>query len=170
MAVAGQSEVKGFDELFKAMDALSEEIGKGKTDRIWRKALEYAFEPVLRDAKDRAPVASGQLKEHLYIKAHKPTNRDKQSFSYQGEMFMVRVTSSPKRQDSTAHTTIIKGGKERTVWNNRPVGLANEFGTAKNAAQPFLRPALEVNIQNVQDRLAKAIWYELEWGKWTKKG
>jgi HK97 gp10 family phage protein len=160
--------VKGFDDLFKAMDELAQEIGKGKTDRIWRKAMMTAFMPVLQAAKLNAPVDTGQLKEHLYIKVQKPTARDKASLSYRGETFLARVTLSPKREDSVEHTVIGKGGKERTYFTNRPVGLAAEFGTAKEAARPFLRPALENNIQEVQDRLGKAIWYELEWGKWAK--
>lgn len=166
----GKSEVKGFDELFKAMDELSEEIGKAKTDRIWRKALEFAFEPVLQAARAKVPVNTGQLRDHLYLKAHRPTSRDKRAFSYQGETFMVRVTSSPKREESVVNTVITKKGKERQVWKNRPVALASEFGTARNPAQPFLRPALEANVQVVQDRLGKAIWYEMEWGKYAKKG
>jgi HK97 gp10 family phage protein len=166
----GEVKVTGFAELFKAMDDLSQEIGKAKTDRIWRNAMEFAFEPVLQAAKASAPVASGQLRDHLYIKAHRPTGRDKRALSYQGETFMVRVTSSPKREESVVNTVITKKGKERQVWSNRPVALAMEFGTAKNPAQPFLRPALESNIQNIQDRLGKAIWYEMEWGKYAKKG
>ncbi len=39
--------VEGFEELFAKMGELEEEIGKGKTDRIWRKALAWAMEPVL---------------------------------------------------------------------------------------------------------------------------
>jgi HK97 gp10 family phage protein len=166
----GETKVTGFAELFKAMDELSEEIGKAKTDRIWKKALEYAFEPVLQYAIAHAPVDTGQLRDHLYIKAHRPTSRDKQAMSYRGESFMVRMTSGPKRAESVVHTMITKKGKEKSLWENRPVALANEFGTARNPAQPFIRPALESNIQNVQDRLGKAIWYELEWGKWAKKG
>lgn len=161
--------VKGFDELFKAMDELAEEIGKSKTDRIWRKALTFAFIPVLQHARDNAPSDTGQLKDHIYIKAHRPTARDRASLAYRGENFMVRVTSGPKREDSEKHTTIVKGGKERETYTHRPVALAAEFGTAKQAARPYLRPALETNLQNVQDRLGKAIWWELEWGKYAKK-
>ena len=167
--MSNSTEVKGFDELFKAMDDLAEEIGKGKTDRIWRKAMEYAFEPVLESAKGLVPVDSGQLRDHLYLKVQRPQARDKASFSYQGETFLARVTASPKRNDSEKHTTIGKKGKEVVRWTNRPVALAQEFGTAGKPKPGFLRPALEQNLQKVQDRLAQAIWYEISWGKWAKK-
>lgn len=162
------STVDGFDDLFKTMDALSDEIGKGKTDRIWKKAMGYAIEPVYDQAKENAPRKTGQLAAHVYMKVQRPQARDKSSASYQGEMFMARVTVSPKRDDSTSHTTITKKGKERTQWNHRPVALAMEFGTAEDAPKPFLRGALERNISNVVDRLGKAVWYEISWGKWAQ--
>jgi HK97 gp10 family phage protein len=163
-----QVKVEGFDELFKTMDELAEEIGKGKTDKIWRKALGYAFEPVLNDAKESAPVDTGQLRDHIYLKVQRPAARDKASASYKGEMFMVRVTVGPKREDSVERTVLNKKGKFQTVFQNRPVALASEFGTAHEAARPFIRPALEKNVDNIIQRLGQAIWYELQWGKWTQ--
>lgn len=160
--------VEGFDELYKTFDELAEEIGQGKTNRIWKKALGFAFEPVLRQVKSSAPVDSGQLLDHVYMDVHRPQGRDRKSPAYQGEVFMARVTVAPQREDSVTRTTITKSGKESTVSYNRPVALANEFGTAKMAGKPFIRPALEANVQNVIDRLGQAIWYEMNWGKYAK--
>jgi HK97 gp10 family phage protein len=162
--------VNGFDDLFKSMDALAEEIGKGKTDKIWRNAMTYAFAPVLAAAKNSVPVLSGQLRDHIYLKVHRPQARDKSALSYRGETFMVRVTSVPRREDSVINTVINKRGKEQNFGKHKPVALAVEFGTAKVAPRPFLRPALETNLQEVQDRLGRAVWHELQWGKWAKKG
>lgn len=162
--------VNGFDDLFKSMDALAEEIGKGKTDKIWRNAMTYAFAPVLAAAKNSVPVLSGQLRDHIYLKVHRPQARDKSALSYRGEMFMVRVTSGPRREDSVINTVINKRGKEQNFGKHKPVALSVEFGTAKVAPRPFLRPALETNLQEVQDRLGRAVWHELQWGKWAKKG
>lgn len=162
--------VDGFDELFNAMDKLSEEIGQAKTMSIWRKALGYAMEPVLLSAKTRAPTDTGQLKEHIYMKVQRPQARDKASTSYQGETIMARVTVSPKRGESVENVTIGKSGKERKQYNHRPVALAQEFGTAEMAAQPFMRPALQSNIDVVLERLGKSVWYEINWGKYAKKG
>ena len=90
-----QFKVEGFEELFKRMDTLRDEIGKTKTDRIWRNVLLYAMEPVLQDAKTYAPKDTGQLADHIYMKAHRPQMRDKASMYYDGESYIVRVTSSP---------------------------------------------------------------------------
>lgn len=156
----GATGTTGFDDLFKRMDKLADEIGKGKTDSIWKKAMGFAIAPVYEQARSNASahVDTGQLLDHIYMKVHRPQARDKSSLSYRGEMFLARVTLNPKRDDSQAKTTLSKGGRFRTAWKNRPVGLAVEFGTAKVAARPFLRPALDANIQNVQDRLKVSVW------------
>lgn len=161
--------VEGFDELFKAMDELALEVGKARTDRIWRKALGYAFMPVLDAAKNSAPTNTGQLKEHVYMKVQRPQARDKASSKYQGETFMARVTVGPKRQESVEKTLILKKGKEKTIYNHRPVALAMEFGTADTSAQPFMRPALENNVDRVISRLGYSVMAALEAGKWVKQ-
>ena len=162
--------VEGFDELFKAMDNLSQEIGEAKTMTIWRKALGEAMRPVLESAKSRAPTDTGQLRDHIYMKVQRPTARDKASSSYQGETVMARVTLSPKRVDSQTETLINEKGKEKTRSTHRPVALAMEFGTASVAAKPFMRPALQSNIDIVLTRLKQYIWSEINWGKYAKKG
>lgn len=161
--------VEGFDELFKAMDKLALEIGKAKTDKIWKKALGYAFMPVLDAAKNAAPTDTGQLKEHVYMKVQRPQARDKASNKYQGEAFMARVTVGPKRIESVEKTLILKKGKEKTIYNHRPVALAMEFGTADTSAQPFMRPALENNVDRVISRLGYSVMAAIEAGKWVKQ-
>jgi hypothetical protein len=169
MATVQAFQVEGFEELFKHMEDLKQEVGQGKTDRIWRKSLMYAFYPVLERAKALAPVDTGQLVDHLYIKVHKPKARDKAGKYYEGEMFMARVTLNPNRDDSRSKVILNKRGKFQTVTYNRPVGLAEEFGTASNGGgKPFLRPALESSANQVVERLGRRLWSELNSGKFTQ--
>lgn len=155
--------VSGFESLFKRMDELRDEIGKGKTDRIWRESLKYAMEPVLQDAKSFAPKRSGQLEEHIYLKVHKPQARDKASITYKGEMYLARVTSSPVRDESVLQTKLNKRGKFQSYYTGlKPVGLSQEFGNARVPAHPFLRPALTTNIENIQTRLAQALKVQID--------
>lgn len=155
--------IEGFPELFAAMDTIKEEIGKGKTDRIWREAMTAAFQPVLAAAKNNAPSDTGQLSNRIYMKVHRPNRSDKGSKYYeQGEIYMARVSVSPLRDDSTLHTILNKRGKFQSVWKNRkPVALSQEFGNARVPAQPFLRPALAKNQNEVlsilSDKLKLAI-------------
>ncbi|CAB4187263.1 phge_HK97_gp10, phage protein, HK97 gp10 family [uncultured Caudovirales phage] len=168
--MSAEFKVEGFNELFKAMDDIAEEIGQGKTAKIWRTALGYAMEPVLQAAKQNAPIDSGQLRDHIYMKAQKPQSRDKASSSYKGEMFLARVSVSPKREDSTERTILNKRGRFQTIAYNRPVALGQEFGNAHTSPHPFIRTSLESNLQNVIDRLGHAIWAEVNWGKYARKG
>ena len=140
----GATGTTGFDDLFKRMDKLAEEIGKGKTESIWKKAMGFAIAPVYEQARSNASahVDTGQMLDHIYMKVHRPQARDKSSLSYRGELFLARVTLNPKRDDSQAKTTLSKSGRFRTAWKHAP----------------FLRPALDTNIKNVQDRLGVSVW------------
>lgn len=172
--------VEGFEDLFKRMDELAQEIGQGKTNKIWRNALGSAMAPVLATAKGLAPVRTGQLRDNIYLAIHKPKARDKSSRSYQGEVYMARVTVSAVRNDTVVNSVLQKNGKFRTNKSNlKQVPISqefgnehlknSEFGTAANGAHPFMRPALESNYQNIVDNLAKSLWYELSMGKYAKE-
>lgn len=161
------TDVEGFDELFKAMEELAEEIGKGKTDRVWRNAMQYAIEPVLQDAITYAPYdpesKTGHMRDHIYMKVHRPMQRDKTGKYYAGEMYMARVTVSPIREDTRMDVVLNKKGKFQTVYRNKkPVAVSQEFGNARVAPQPFLRPALQNNIDRVTSRLGWSIWHQIE--------
>ena len=161
--MANDVNVQGFPELFAKMSELADEIGKGKTDSIWRKALLDAIDPVLQEAKSRAPVDTGQLDRAIYSKAHKPQSRDKASNSYMGEMMMARVTVSPIRDDSVIKTVLNRRGKfQRVMTGMRPVAVSQEFGNARNPPHPFMRISLTDNLDNVQSRLGTYVWSAIE--------
>jgi len=163
--------VEGFEQLFAKMNELEEEIGKGKTDKIWRKALAWAMEPVLQDAKSFAPKDTGETAERIYMRVHRPQGRDKSSNRYAGEMFIARVTASTLREDSVQNFVVNKKGRLQATWANKsraPVSL--EFGNARVPARPFLRPALSSNTDRVISRLGQAIWAEVNWGQGKGKG
>jgi HK97 gp10 family phage protein len=163
--------VEGFEQLFAKMNELEEEIGKGKTDRIWRKALAWAMEPVLQDAKSFAPKDTGETSERIYLRVHRPQGRDKSSNRYAGEMFMARVTASTLREDSVQNFVVNKKGRLQATWANKSrAPISQEFGNARTPARPFLRPALSSNTDRVIARLGQAIWAEVNWGQNKGKG
>jgi len=164
MAVIQQFTIEGFPELFATLETLKQEIGKGKTDRIYRDSMAAAFKPVLDAAKRNAPKDTGQLADRIYMKVHRPNRSDKASKYYQqGEVYMARVSASPLRDDSKLHVTLNKRGKFQTVWQNKkPVAVSNEFGNASTPKHPFLRPALESNIQLVINILGDKLGYAID--------
>lgn len=161
-------EVDGFEKLFKNMNELKDEIGQAKTDAIWKSALTEAFQPVYQSAKDRAPIDTGQLEDHIQMNARRPTSRDKKSNYYFGESYMVSVYASPIRNDSVKKTVLNRRGKFQKVWSNvRPVAVSQEFGNARTPAHPFLRVSLESNYDVVINRLQKALADKL-FNAWDK--
>lgn len=143
MAVVESFSVEGFPELFKKMDELKEEIGKGKTDRIWRDVLKKSMQPVLDSAKAAAPKDTGQLANNIYVAVHRPKQRDKAGKYYDGEMYMARVTVSAVRDDTKRKLVLNKRGKFQTVLlNKKPVPVSQEFGNARTPANPFMRVSL----------------------------
>ena len=158
--------ITGFDELFKVMDDLADEVGQRKADRIWTSAMRKAMVPVLDAAVAYAPKDSLSLTSAMYIKSHKPQARDKQSVSYEGESIMARVSIGNWRPESVEHFTVTKKAKLRSYiafkGSNKPVALAMEFGTAKDAPHPFLRRALETQGALVQTILGNEVWHILQ--------
>jgi HK97 gp10 family phage protein len=166
-----QFRVEGFEELFAKMNELGEEIGKGKTDKIWRKALTWAMEPVLQDAKSFAPKDTGETSQRIYMRVHRPQGRDKSSNRYAGEMFMARVTASTLRENSVQNFAVNRKGRLQATWSNKSrAPVSQEFGNARTPARPFLRPALSNNMDRVISRLGQAIWAEVNWGQNKGKG
>jgi hypothetical protein len=172
--MSAEFSTSGFKELFKEMDELAEEIGKGKTDKIWRTALTYAMQSVLQDAKAFAPYdpesKTGHLRDHIYMKVHRPMARDKAGQYYAGEMYMARVTASPIRDDTRVDFIVNKRNKIQTVYRNKkPVAVSMEFGNAKvGGGKPFLRPALDYNIDRVTNSLGWSIWQQIQ-AKYPRK-
>ena len=163
MAYNAQFEVDGFAELFTALDDIKEEIGKGKTDKIYRSALKSAMQPVLDAAKSAAPKNTGQMADHIYMKVHRPQKRDKSGKYYDGEVYMARVSVSPVREDTQLHHIVNKRGKIQTVLRNKkPVALSQEFGNARTPSHPFLRTALESKATQVVDILGAILKINIE--------
>jgi HK97 gp10 family phage protein len=155
MAVEAEFKAQGFEDLFARLDAIKDEVGKAKTDKLWRQMLTNAARPILNTAKQLAPKDTGQMAEHIYLKVHRPMARDKTGKSYAGEVYMARITVSTLRDDTVYKFIVNKNNKLQTVVaNKKPVPVSQEFGNANTPAHPFLRPALEQNVDRVTELMA----------------
>jgi HK97 gp10 family phage protein len=143
MVLADTFKVEGMEELFAQLNNLKQEIGKQKTDRIWREVVTRAAEPILAEVKASAPKDSGQLADRIYMRVRRPKARDKNGKYYLGEEYFARIIASPLRDDTRQHFVLNRRGKLQAVWRNKkPVAVSQEFGNARVAAQPFMRPGL----------------------------
>lgn len=159
MSVEASFQVQGFEDLFARMDEIKEEIGKGKTDKVWRSMLKAAMTPVLEEAKRLAPHDTEQLRDHIYLKVHRPMARDKEGKAYQqGTVYMARVTASTLRDDTVYSFIVNKRNRLQTIVSNKkPVPVSQEFGNARVPPHPFLLPAMRKHQGTMENIMASQL-------------
>lgn len=143
-------QLEGLDEALKKMDEMTKNIQKKHV----KKALRAAAKPVHKDAQDNAmkindKETSADIAKNIVIRAGKTS--DKNSVKVRigvkggGEFWRSNenVQRKGKKRQPNPHYTPVPNDT-RHFW-------LKEFGTAKTAAEPYLRPALESNIQVATD-------------------
>ena len=138
--------LEGVGDVEKAFRELAEEIGDKKANsKILVPAAREAMKPVLAQARSNAPEDTGGLKRSLQVEARRPTRRDKRSkYISSTDTVISLVTTAPGKK-------LAKMG-----INSDARAIAQEFGTARNPAQPYLRTALESQSQSVIQNLSSA--------------
>jgi HK97 gp10 family phage protein len=170
--------IEGLGDVTRAFDQLADEIGDRKAQsRVLVPAARQAIMPVLTAAQQNAPIDSGGLRLSLQVEARRPTKRDRRS-KYIGQsdsvIAMVTTASGQKlaqmssgRGLSKAKKRLAKMGASAeqvagfTGIKSDARAIAQEFGTSKISAQPYLRPAMESNAQAVVSRLGEALAQQL---------
>lgn len=159
----------GAKELKEAFDLLAADFGPKDQQKILVRSVREAMRPALLAAKAGVPVDTGGLRESLRIEARKPTKKDRRSrYITQTDTVIATVTTAPgnvlaKRK----FYNYAKSYKEkRDVYTvgirSDARSIAMEFGTAKVAAQPYLRPALESNAPTIVNNLSSLIKIQIE--------
>jgi HK97 gp10 family phage protein len=136
--------LEGIGSVDQALKELEREFGdKMAQSKVLVPAVREAMKPVLTAAKLNAPKDTGDLARSLIIEARRPNKRDRRSkYITQTDTVIAAVTTASGKK-------LKKMGIKSDAR-----AIAQEFGTAKNPAQPYLRPALESNAQSTVNRLA----------------
>lgn len=144
--------LEGIGEVDKALRALEIEFGdKMAQSKVLVPAVREALKPVLAQAKANAPKDSGDLEKSLIIEARRPTRRDRRSkYVTQSDTVIAAVTTASGKK-------LAKMGIKSDAR-----AIAQEFGTAHNPAQPYLRTALESNAQTTVNNLAGILARRIE--------
>lgn len=135
----------GFKELEDVLVQMGEEMGYDEpAKKVLIPAVRSAVEPVLARARALAPYDESNTSDHhmrdtLKIAARKPNKKDMQS-SY------IHDT------DAAIATVTVRTDKR---------AISQEFGNARVSPQPFLRPALESQSEQVINRLGTFLAYKL---------
>jgi HK97 gp10 family phage protein len=170
--------LEGLGDVIKTFDELAQQIGDKKArSKILIPAARDAMKPILAMAQQNAPVDSGALRLLLQVEARRPTSRDRRSKYITGNDAVIATvtTASGKKMramsegkglertrrriasfETDAHVGAYKAQKFEGFKSDARA-IAQEFGTSKMPAQPYLRPALESQSQDTVNRLADGL-------------
>jgi len=126
----------------KQMQRKLRRLGKLIQKKIVKKALREGARPVLKSAQANAPVDTGLLKRSLKLRVLK-TKRG-------GDVFGVGVMTGSRDQLDIA--------PDDPYYSPTAV----EFGHGEVPAQPFMRPAMDMNRQRSADIIADVIKAEIK--------
>lgn len=173
MAESFTVKFEGGKEFAEMLDQMTADFGPKDTKRILTQAVRKSMQPVLQKAVAIVRKDSGALAASLRIESKKPSAKDKRSLYVNAtDVVISKVTIAPPNVLAKKRFLNLKSGPANTsAFNKRPIkqigiqldmrGLANEFGTAKLPAKPFLRPALESGapmvLGSLKDALALAL-------------
>jgi hypothetical protein len=161
--------LEGIGEVDKALRQLEADFGqKESAKRVLVPAVRESLQPVLMQAIANAPKDTGGLALSLQVEARRPTARDRRSkYITQTDTVIGAVTTASAKKLArmsegkgllSARRKLKKLGFENAKAfmgiESDARAVAQEFGSARNPATPYLRPALEVNAQSTVSRLA----------------
>lgn len=156
--------VEGFKELEALFEEMMEDFGPKDQKKILRKAAGTSMQPVLQRAKTLAPVDTGAMAHSLRLASSLPSKKAKRSiYINDNDTVISTVTSaSGKQLEKMKFHNYKESYKQKKDIKTIGVAsdarvIANEFGTAKMPARPFLRPALESNSYTVVNSLGDSL-------------
>ncbi|WP_043316587.1 HK97-gp10 family putative phage morphogenesis protein [Microbulbifer sp. HZ11] len=131
MSDGSKFNVEGLGKLNRALLGLDAKTGSAVLRRAGRQAMKRV-ETAMRNG---AKVDSGDLQDSIGMRAStaKGKSRDR----------VARITVGPLKKSKG------RGDNKRDLHNTNQKAIAQEYGNAKQSAKPFIRPALENNIDSV---------------------
>jgi HK97 gp10 family phage protein len=138
MAFKMTGTVTGLKDLFDELKALPKKI----QTKTLKDALNAAGRRVMWSAKNKVPVRTDQLRKSLGRRVKVYRNSGK-----------VIAVVGPRHG---FRATVDVNGRP-TVVNPQKYSHLVELGASHSAAKPFLRPALEENVQATKDLVAEAV-------------
>jgi HK97 gp10 family phage protein len=168
--------INGLTETLEIFKLLEEEIGdKTARSKFLIPSVRQAMKPVLDKAKSLVPIDTSLLRKSLMIVARRPTRNDKRSiYVSKNDSVIAMVTTKPiskklKKQSVGLSRSERKRfyATQNTIYDARAV--SNEFGTAKMAAQPFMRTSLESQASIVSASLGEILRQKIEQYRSKKK-
>lgn len=126
--------MEGLKEVQAALRKLPDSTAKN----VIRRVLKKNGQPIADDAQARAPVARGHLRRS------------------------VAVTTKLTKRQRSKHRKLGKGDVEMFIGAGPdPAAHMQEFGTSKDAPQPFMRPAWDGGWRRLWTGIRQDMWDEI---------
>jgi HK97 gp10 family phage protein len=164
--------IEGLKDVYAAFEELAAEIGDKKAQsKILVPAAREAMQPVLAQAMSNAPMDTGGLRLSLQVEARRPTKRDRRSkYITDNDTVIAAVTTASGKKlkamsegkgllaarRKLAKMGVANADKFMGVQGDARA-IAQEFGTARNGAKSYLRPAMESQSQQTAKRLGEIL-------------
>jgi HK97 gp10 family phage protein len=150
----------------KDIDAALGQLTKAAAKGVMRRVLLARAKPIVADAKMKAPVGTGRLRESITARAVSG-GAGKKAFAdtMSGGGSRGEAAAAAKAANSAAKAA--RGGGEFVEVLIGPTkdafyGHLVEFGTTHSGPAPFMRPAWDGNKTGVLDGVKDDMWREIE--------
>lgn len=134
--------VEGLRDLQKALLELE---SRATQNNVKKRALLAAAEPIAARARALAPVGEGRLRDAIEVETRQP--RPKRDKDYYGVAVWVRETSDYRQLATPVAYQKLRGGRRQREYAYGSIpyvyGAFVEFGTSRQPATPFMRPAYD---------------------------
>lgn len=157
--------VYGLKELDAAIAELIDSTSSATAKNAIRRGLIEAAEPMAERARQLVPVRSGALRDSITVSARLKNSVGKAAFAQakRAGLSDTEAVAATRRAQREAR------GEAPSVEvyvgpSGAPASRAHltEFGTAKAAAQPFMRPAFDATVREVVERTAEAVGQQIQ--------
>jgi len=164
MATKFSVQFEGFREFSELAKEIQNDFGEKDAKNIMVNAARASMRSALLSAQSRAPVDTGALRKSLQIEARKPRNKDKSSrYVLDGDVAIALITTASGKKLAKTKFVNQRTGEKQTGITSDARATVMEFGSAKTPAQPYLRPAVNDNMNyivakyedNIKDNIKK---------------
>lgn len=168
------AKLEGIGDVHLAFEKLVEEIGDKKaTSKVLVPAVREAMQPVLSRAQANAPVDTNALKLSLIVEARRPTKRDRRSkyITKTDTVIAAVTTASGKKLAAMSEGKGLLRTRKKLMkmgataeqaaafmgFKSDARAMSQEFGSSRNPAHPYLRPAIESMAQQTVNLLGEIL-------------
>jgi HK97 gp10 family phage protein len=150
-------------EGLRELDAALGELPKATARNVLKRVLTKAAEPIAADARNLAPVDSGQLRDSIAISARVKNKAGSSEFAavLRGggtKADAVKAMRDARRAAGGGSFAEVHVGPDVKA----PHAHWQEFGTGHHDMQPFMRPAWERNKNGLMPSIRSDLWSEIE--------